>query len=119
MSYASDWVRGVKPRCLPSPCTIIDSGRLAVTRGSFCRSDPAAALRGLANGALPASTSVALSASNAATGKNTSPRTSSSSGTAAPDSRAGTTERVRTLPVMSSPVRPSPRVAARTSRPCS
>ena len=43
------------------PCTTMLSGRDAVTRGSFCRSDPAAALRGLANGALPASTSRALS----------------------------------------------------------
>ena len=32
-------------------------------------------------------------------------------------SRSGTLGRVRTLAVMSSPVRPSPRVAARTSRP--
>ena len=42
------------------PCTNIRSWRLAVTRGSFCRSEPAAALRGLANGALPAATSEAF-----------------------------------------------------------
>jgi len=35
--------------------------RAAVTRGSFWRSEPAAVLRGFANGALPASTSEALS----------------------------------------------------------
>jgi len=40
------------------------SARLAVTRGSFWRSDPAAELRGLANGAFPAATSDALSAAN-------------------------------------------------------
>ncbi len=33
------------------PCTSMCSGRDAVTRGSFWRSDPAALLRGLANGA--------------------------------------------------------------------
>ena len=42
-----------KPSRAPKPWTISRSGRVAVTRGSFCRSDPAAALRGLANGALP------------------------------------------------------------------
>ena len=55
--------------------------RVAVTLGSFCRSDPAAALRGLANGGLPASDIDALSRSNASTGKNTSPRTSTRRGT--------------------------------------
>ena len=50
-------------------------------------------------------------------GKYTSPRTSMTSGTSAPASRSGTAAIVRTLPVTSSPVRPSPRVAARTSRP--
>ena len=96
--------------------------RDAVTRGSFWRSDPAAALRGLANGALPASTSRALSAANFSTGKNTSPRTSSCDGTSSPASSflvsmVGTAEMVRTLSVTSSPVAPLPRVRARTSRP--
>ena len=45
------------------------SRRDAVTRGSFCRSEPAAALRGLANGALPSATRDSLSAVNSATGK--------------------------------------------------
>ena len=38
-------------------------------RGSFCRSEPAAVLRGFANGGLPASTSDALSASKSASRK--------------------------------------------------
>ena len=37
--------------------------------GSFCRSEPAAALRGLAKGLSPASTSRALSSSKASIGK--------------------------------------------------
>ena len=41
------------------------SPREAVIRGSFCRRLPAAALRGLANGALPCSTSDALRSANA------------------------------------------------------
>ena len=93
------------------------SGRVAVTRGSFWRSEPAAALRGLANGALPASTRPALSSAKAATGKKTSPRISTLSGWSDPASRCGMPSIVRTLWVTSSPVRPSPRVAARTSRP--
>jgi hypothetical protein len=51
------------------PCTTILSFLLAVTRGSFCRSEPAAVLRGLANGFFPASTSEAFSASKPSTGK--------------------------------------------------
>ena len=54
--------------------------RVAVTRGSFCRSEPAAALRGLANTGLPASVIDTLSRSNASVGRNTSPRTSTSAG---------------------------------------
>ncbi len=98
------------------------SARLAVTFGSFWRSDPAAELRGLANCCLPASSSDSLSRSNASTGKKTSPRTSTSSGTGnffVALSRCGTESMVFTLGVTSSPVRPSPRVSARTSRPSS
>ena len=62
------------------PWQTIPRSRDAVTRGSFCRSDPAAALRGLAKTGLPASPIATLSRSNASTGKNTSPRTSSSAG---------------------------------------
>ena len=49
--------------------------------GSKSRSEPAALLRGLANGGLPSSTRPALSASKSASRKNTSPRTSSTAGT--------------------------------------
>ena len=55
-----------RPRPCPTPCTTSCSPRDAVTRGSFCRSDPAAVLRGFANGALPAATSEAFSSSNLA-----------------------------------------------------
>lgn len=101
------------------PCTSIRSGRVAVTRGSFWRSEPAAALRGLANGAFPASTRLALRSPKASIGKNTSPRTSTSSGTSSPASWVGTPSTVRTLSVTSSPVRPSPRVSARVRVPFS
>ena len=55
-AYVPDCVCGTGPLRAPRPCTSSRSGRRALTRGSFCRSDPAAALRGFANGALPAST---------------------------------------------------------------
>ena len=133
-SYQPDWVSGtaagtpatsgpgmpLPPVSSPgtaSPCTIRPSGRVAVTRGSFCRSDPAAELRGFANGALPASVSRSFSSWNAVTGRNTSPLTSRVSGQPVPASRVGTAAIVLTFGVTSSPVTPSPRVAARTSRP--
>ena len=56
--------------------------RDAVTRGSFWRRLPAAALRGLANSRSPASPCRRFSSSNDASGMNTSPRTSSAHGTA-------------------------------------
>jgi hypothetical protein len=118
-SYAADCRTGSYPLRAPTPCTTIRSGRLAVTRGSFCRRLPAAALRGFANGVLPASSSASFTCWKASTVKNTSPRTSSSSGTLSPVSRSGTDWMVRTFGVTSSPVRPSPRVAARTRRPLS
>ncbi len=93
------------------------SAREAVILGSFWRSDPAAELRGLANAGLPASSSDSFSFSNAATGRNTSPLTSSTAGYPGPDSRAGMEEIVRMFGVTSSPVRPSPLVAALTSAP--
>ncbi len=138
-SYQPDWVSGApsrlpsslgpaaaplipppapaEPTTRPIPCTIASSAREAVTRGSFCRSEPAAALRGLAKAGLPASCSEELSRSNAASGRNTSPRTSSTSGSPSPASRAGIDRIVLTFGVTSSPVRPSPRVAALVSRP--
>ena len=104
------------------PWQTIPRSRVAVTRGSFWRSEPAAALRGLANIGLPASAIDAFSRSNASAGRNTSPRTSSRSGTgnsSVPVSRCGMGSMVFTLGVTSSPVTPSPRVRARVSRPFS
>ena len=57
------------PSAAPNECTHIRSGRDAVTFASFCRSEPAAPLRGFANGRSPASVSVTFSCSNALTGK--------------------------------------------------
>ncbi len=91
-------------------------------RGSFCRSEPDAVLRGLAYGGLPASTSCALSSANFSSGKKTSPRTSTRCGKGTSGvtvSWPGTPMTVRTFIVRSSPVRPSPRVAPRTSLPFS
>ena len=90
---------------------------MAVTRGSFCRSDPAAVLRGFTYSGLPASACRSFSSWNAATGRYTSPRTSSTSGQPFPASREGAAAIVRMFGVTSSPVTPSPRVAARTRRP--
>jgi len=99
------------------PWMIASRGLLAVTRGSFCRSDPAAEFRGLANAGLPASSRDSFSLPNASTGRKTSPRTSSVAGQSEPFSRAGIEAIVRMFGVTSSPVRPSPRVAALTSAP--
>ena len=87
----------------------------AVTRASFWRSDPAAELRGFANGERPASTSDSLSFLKSSGRMKTSPRTSTRSG-AASVRVSGISPIVRTLAVTSSPKRPSPRVAAVTSR---
>ena len=99
------------------PWMMASSGRLAVTRGSFWRSDPAAEFRGLANAARPASSRLSFSFPNASTGRNTSPLTSRVAGYPEPVSRAGMEAIVRMFGVTSSPVRPSPRVAALTSAP--
>ncbi len=121
-SYQPDCVSGGvtpagKPSTRPTPWTITSSARLAVTRGSFCRSEPAAELRALAKAALPAPVSRAFNSSNAVTGRNTSPRTSSVSGKPDPVRRAGIELIVRMFGVTSSPVRPSPRVAPRARIP--
>ena len=105
------------PSAAPNECTHRRSGREAVTFGSFCRSDPAAALRGLAKGFCSAASSPSLSCSKARTGRYISPRISTIAGGSSSVRRFGTPTTVRTLAVMSSPVRPSPRVAARTSTP--
>ena len=91
-----------------------------MTAGFFCRSEPAALLRGLANGALPSATRLALRLAKSAIMKKTSPRTSSSAGIGnSLDSLrfSGTSLMVRAFSVTSSPTRPSPRVAARSRRP--
>ena len=74
------------------PCSTMPRSRLAVTCGSFCRSEPAAALRGLANAALPLGDQCSFSARSPRPAKNTSPRTSNSSGRErrSPVSRSGT-----------------------------
>ena len=99
------------------PCTYMDSGRLAVSAGSFCRREPAAALRGLANGALPSSTRWALTVWKSWVEMKISPRISIWRGISSPRSCCGMVAMVATLWVTSSPVVPSPRVAARTRRP--
>src|SRR5665647_2023469 len=99
-SYVSDWraVASSWPaqRRAPIPWQSIRSGRDAVTRGSFWRSEPAAELRGLANGALPAATCASLSARKPCTGRNTSPRTSMTSGWSSPSRVCGIPSMVRT-----------------------
>ncbi len=82
--------------------------RVAVMPGSFCRRLPAAALRGLVNKRSPAAPWRRFNASNAGSGMNTSPRTSSSAGRslALPLSFCGTAPIVRRFSVTSSPVTP-------------
>ena len=107
------------PSAAPNECTHRRSGRFAVTFGSFWRSDPAAALRGFENGRCSASSIIRFSSSKALTGRYISPRTSMTAGGASIRSVRGTCSTVRTFAVMSSPIRPSPRVAALTSTPFS
>src|SRR6266571_1823749 len=96
----------------------MSSGRRAVTAGSFWRTAPAAALRGFAKVPSPDSWRPRFSCSKSARGMKTSPRTSSS-GTppSAPRRSVGSERIVLRFAVMSSPTRPSPRVAPRTKRP--
>ena len=103
----------------PIPCTTTSSGRLAVTRGSFWRNEPAAPFRGLANNGFPASSSASFISLNCAMGKKTSPRTSISSGIFLPLKLCGKDLMVLTFKVTSSPVVPLPRVNARVNRPFS
>ncbi|CFP66408.1 Uncharacterised protein [Bordetella pertussis] len=86
-------------------------------RGSSWRRLPAAALRGLTNTFSPRAACVRFRRSNSARFIRTSPRTSSTRG--APCRRNGTPLMVRMLAVTSSPVCPSPRVAAWASLPSS
>ena len=87
--------------------------------GLSCLSEPAAALRGLANIFSPRSALSRLSFSKPAFGISTSPRTSSMAMSWQAGSLCGRLRMVRTLCVMSSPTCPSPRVTACTNTPCS
>ncbi|CAB4342606.1 unannotated protein [freshwater metagenome] len=107
------------PFAAPIPWTTTSSGLLALTFGSFWRRDPAAAFRGLAKRALPASSSESFKSSNALIGKNTSPRTSSRSGKLLPFNSVGTDLIVLIFKVTSSPVVPFPRVSALVNFPFS
>ena len=91
-AYAADWAVGSKPSRAPMPWQTMPRSRVAVTRGSFWRREPAAELRGFAKSGLPASARDWLSLSNASAVRNTSPRTSTRAGTgnsSLPVSRCG------------------------------
>ena len=98
------------------------SGRRALTCGSSCRRLPAAALRGFAKGASPSSSRRSFSSRKPGLVMYTSPRTTRCDGRVVALLRSqasGTSAIVRTFSVTSSPVRPSPRVAAVVRRPSS
>ena len=105
------------PSRAPTPCTITESGLPEVTRGSFCRSDPAAAFRGFAKRGFPNSSKLSLSSVKALSGKKTSPRISISAGGFSLCSTCGKFFIVLTLRVTSSPVTPLPRVSPLTNTP--
>ena len=108
----------VTPSAAPNEWTHSRRGREAVTFGSFWRSEPAAALRGFANALPPASSSCSFSSSNALDREVHLAADLDHGGRVVDASSVrGTPCTVRTLTVMSSPTRPSPRVAAFTSRP--
>ncbi len=88
--------------------------REAVSCGSSWRTEPAAELRGLANGSFPSAISRSLSWSKALANMMISPRIERNGGAGRSLSRSfrGTLAMVRTLAVIPSPLRPSPRVAA-------
>ena len=90
----------------------ISRGRLAVIFGSNWRKLPAAALRGLTNVFSPFTNAFLLKISNPDRGMKISPLTSRMSGMLVPRNLKGTLLMVRTLAVMSSPIDPSPLVAA-------
>ena len=118
-----DWAVGSKPSRAPMPWQTMPRSRVAVTRGSFWRSEPAAALRGLANVGLPASRIDVVEPLERLPGQEHLAAHLDQRGhrelVGAGVSRCGTESIVLTLGVTSSPVRPSPRVSARTSRPSS
>ena len=83
--------------------------------GSFCRKEPAAALRGFLNGFLPSFSCSAETLVKTSFGIYTSPRTSKNAG--AFFSCFGMSLMVRRFSVTSSPTSPSPRVEPRTNTP--
>ena len=83
--------------------------------GSSTRSEPAAALRGLAKRESPCSSRSAFSRSKARRFITVSPRTSKS-GEAGSSTRSGSERMVRAFSVTSSPTVPSPRVTAWAKR---
>ncbi len=88
-------------------------GRVATSRGSSSFRVPAVALRGFANTGRPASSRSSFIFAKASFGMKISPRTSSTAGAPAEAGRVrGIDLIVRTFAVMTSPVVPSPRVAA-------
>ena len=89
-------------------------GRLATSLGSSCLRVPAVALRELTKAGSPSSSRCSLSLAKAASFMKTSPRTSRRLGASVGKVR-GMEPMVRMLAVMSSPVVPSPRVAAYSS----
>ena len=93
------------------------NGRWLVVFGSNWRKEPAAALRGLAKVFSPCSKARSFKRSNPSCGINTSPRTSKRAGGLSVSSCKGMLRMVRMFCVMSSPVVPSPRVAAWVSTP--
>ena len=86
-------------------------------RESSWRRLPAAALRGLAKGFCPFSACRSFKAAKSALSISTSPRISISSGMFSPCRRRGMLDTVLTFWVTSSPVVPSPRVAAWVNTP--
>ena len=77
------------------PKVTIDRFLSAVTAGSSCLSEPAAALRGFAKGDSPRSSRSSLSDRNEDSGMNISPMASSSAGGSSTISRSGTAGMVR------------------------
>ena len=114
-SRVSAWLTKVFSSASWTLNTRISSFRLAVTLGSFCRREPAAAFLGLAKVFSPFSSNASFSAWKVFLGMNTSPRTMSRAG--APSNAMGMERMVRRFSVTSSPTLPSPRVAPRTNRP--
>ena len=114
----SKWDDGISPSStIPIPWAINCRGRAAVSLGSSCRRLPAAAFLGLANSFSSRARCVLFSSSNPDLVMNTSPLTSSLAGNTVSRNASGILFIVRILEVTSSPVVPSPRVAARTSLP--